>query len=83
VRGPEVRTQTMRFRDRDGPSSTLVELHRLGGTVHTGEGEPVPRAWVVLPECGLWTATDAAGRFRINRVSAGKQKLVVRSVTGK
>jgi hypothetical protein len=82
VRGPEVRTQTMRFADRDAPSRTLVELHRLGGTVRTADGEPVARAWAVLPGSGLWTATDVEGRFRINRVPPGEQQLVVRAVTG-
>jgi hypothetical protein len=50
--------------------------------VQTADGEPVARAWAVLPESGLWTATDADGRFRINRVRPGEQQLVVRTVTG-
>ena len=82
VRGPEVRTQTMRLRDADAPGRTLVELHRLGGTVRGADGEPVARAWVVLPAAGLWTATDAEGRFRISRVRPGEQELVVRAVSG-
>lgn len=82
VRGPEVRTQTMRFADTDSPARALVELHRVGGTVRRSTGEPVARAWVVLPASGLWTATDAAGRFRVNRVQPGEQELVVRTVSG-
>lgn len=82
VRGPEVRTQTMRFQDTEAPARTLLELHRIGGTVQGADGEPVAQAWVVLPASGLWTATDASGRFRINRVHPGEQELVVRSVTG-
>jgi hypothetical protein len=82
VRGPEVRTQTMRFEDTEAPGRVLLELHRLGGTVGGADGEPVAHAWVVLPASGLWTATDARGRFRINRVHPGEQELVVRTVTG-
>ena len=40
VRGPEVRTQTVRTRLSDGPQTTLTELHRLGGTVRDGEDRP-------------------------------------------
>jgi hypothetical protein len=82
VRGPEVRTQTMRFADTEAPQRTLVELHRLAGTVRGDDGEPVAAAWVVLPGCGLWTATDGEGRFRISRVRPGEQELVVRAVSG-
>jgi hypothetical protein len=82
VRGPEVRTQTMRLRDTAAPPGALEEMHRIGGTVCDAGGEPAARAWVVLPAAGLWTATDAEGRFRINRVRAGEQELVVRAVSG-
>jgi hypothetical protein len=81
VRGPQVRTQTLRLRDAAVPR-TVEELHRIGGTVCDAGGEPVARAWVVLPACGLWTATDGEGRFRINRVRPGEQELVVRAVSG-
>ena len=82
VRGPEVRTQTMRFTDTEAPQRTLVELQRIGGTVRDADGAPVARAWVVLPASGLWTATDREGRFRISRVRPGEHELVVRAVSG-
>src|SRR5262249_11757548 len=50
VRGPEVRTQTIRTRPSDGPPGALVELHRLGGTVRDADEAPVVEAWVALPD---------------------------------
>src|SRR5918997_5852464 len=52
-RGPEVRTQTMSQRLSDGPARTITELHRFGGTVAGADGEPIPGAWVALPDLGL------------------------------
>lgn len=79
-RGPEVRTQTVRVRQRDAPATTMTELHRLGGRVLTAAGDPVVNAWVALPEAGRWTATGPDGRFRIDRVPAGEHHAVVRTV---
>ena len=81
-RGPEVRTQTLRTRLADGPARTLTELHRLGGTLRDAAGEPVPDAWVAVPEIGRWSATDAAGRFRFERMSPGSHRLVARTAEG-
>jgi hypothetical protein len=82
VRGPEVRTQTIRTAPKDGPAETLVELHRFGGTVCDAEGAPVAGAWVALPASGRWTASDAAGRFRLDRVAPGEHRVVVRTAAG-
>jgi hypothetical protein len=82
VRGPEVRTTTLRTRRADGPASTMTELHRLGGTVRDADGAPVRDAWVALPETGRWTATDAQGRFRLGRVPTGEHEVVVRTASG-
>jgi hypothetical protein len=40
-RGPEVRTQTVVPRMSDGPPSTIHEMHRFGGKVIDGDGEPL------------------------------------------
>jgi len=82
VRGPEVRTQTLRTGMADGPPATLTELHRLGGTVRDADGRPVADAWVALPDVGRWTATDRDGRFRLARVPAGEHRVVVRTAGG-
>jgi Pvc16 N-terminal domain/Carboxypeptidase regulatory-like domain len=82
VRGPEVRTQTVRTRLSDGPPATMTELHRLGGTVRDSQDRPVPDAWVALPDAGLWTATDRSGRFRLNRVRPGEHRVLVRTAAG-
>ena len=82
VRGPQVRTQTLRSGLVDGPPGSMTELHRIGGTVRDGAGTPVGDAWVVLPDSGRWTATDRDGRFRLARVPAGAQRVVVRTAGG-
>jgi hypothetical protein len=82
VRGPEVRTQTIRTRVSDGPARTMVELHRLGGTVRDAGGEPVANAWVALPDAGLWTATDRDGRFRLDRIRPGSHRVIARTANG-
>ena len=58
-RGPEVRTQTVRVRDRFGPRSRMEEFHRIGGIVRDGDGQPVANAWVALPELGLWSTSGS------------------------
>jgi len=82
VRGPEVRTQTVRTQLADRPRATMSELHRCGGVVRDGAGAAVADAWVALPELGRWTATDRDGRFRLARVQAGKHRLLVRTAAG-
>src|SRR5262249_6596881 len=82
VRGPEVRVQTMRTRELYGPAGTMVELHRVGGTVRKADGGPAAGAWVVLPDSGLWTGTDGSGRFRLSKIHPGEHLVVVRTVDG-
>jgi Pvc16 N-terminal domain/Carboxypeptidase regulatory-like domain len=82
ARGPEVRMQTIRTRVSDGPAGTMTELHRLGGTVRDGAGNPVADAWVAAPESGRWTATSREGRFRLDRVAPGSHRLVARTAAG-
>ena len=81
-RGPEVRVQTLRPRIKDGPARTLTELVRFGGTVRDADGDPVPDAWVALPEVGRWTATAPDGRFIFDRVPAGRLRVVARTARG-
>ena len=82
-RGPEVRTQTLMPRMSDGPPSTIHEMHRFGGKVMDGDGEPLADVWITLPELGLFAASDPQGRFRLNRVPGGKHALVARSRDGR
>ena len=82
VRGPEVRVQTVRTRPLGAPPGTMVELHRLGGTVSDANGAPIAGAWVALPDLGLWAATGAEGRFLLNRIVPGEHHVVVRTPTG-
>jgi Pvc16 N-terminal domain len=81
-RGPEIRTQSVRVRQIDGPRSTMVELYRGGGWVRTATGEPVTDAWVVLPEVGRWTSSGADGRFRFDRVPPGAHECTIRTADG-
>jgi hypothetical protein len=82
VRGPEVRTQTIQTRQLDAPKATMVELYRFGGTVTDATGSGVSDAWVTIPESGVWTSSDAGGRFVFDRVRPGVHRLVVRTREG-
>jgi Pvc16 N-terminal domain/Carboxypeptidase regulatory-like domain len=82
VRGPEVRMQTVRTRLSEGPAGTMVELHRLGGTVTDPDGRPVADAWVAMPEVGRWAASDRDGRFRLDRIQPGEHRIVARTADG-
>jgi hypothetical protein len=82
VRGPEVRTQTIQTRQVDRPKTTMVELYRFGGTVSDSAGTGISDAWVTIPESGVWTSSDAAGRFVFDRVRPGVHRLVVRTREG-
>jgi hypothetical protein len=81
-RGPEVRTQTLRMRDVDGPRGSLQEIHRVGGVVRDADEEPVPDAWVALPEVGVMAATGRDGRFRFDRLRDGEYRVTVRGPDG-
>jgi hypothetical protein len=83
VRGPEVRTTTIRTLQVDGSrAATLEELHRMGGTVSAEDGTPLRGAWIALPDAGRWAATDQNGRFTFARVAPGKHQVVARSADG-
>ncbi|MGI8633126.1 MAG: Pvc16 family protein [Solirubrobacterales bacterium] len=81
-RGPEVRTQTIRARDPYGAPDAMLELHRIGGTVHDGEDRPVENAWVTLPDAGAWTSSGPDGRFRFDRLTAGSYRCLARAADG-
>ena len=82
VRGPEVRTTTIRTLKADGPRSTMEELHRIGGTVCDEDGAPLAGTWIALPAAGRWAASDDDGRFQFARVPAGKHQVVARTIEG-
>ena len=80
---PQVRTQTIRTRLLDAPPRAVVEMHRSGGTVADGDGEPLTDVWVTLPDAGRFVSTDADGRFIFDRLSPGRHKLQARSADGR
>lgn len=82
TRGPEVRTQTLRMRNRIGREGSVEELHQAGGRVTDAAGEPVADAWVALVEPGSWTTTDASGRFHFSRVASGRHQIMARGSDG-
>ena len=82
VRGPEVRIQTIRAGLKDGPASTMTEMHRFGGTVADKDGTPIPNAWVALPDAGRWSSTDLDGRFRFDRIEPGEHRVIARTASG-
>jgi hypothetical protein len=82
VRGPEVRTQTIRARISDGPARTMTEMTRIGGTLRDAAGDPVPNAWVAVPEAGLWAVTDSDGRYRFDKIRPGSHRVIARTADG-
>jgi len=79
---PQVRTQTVRTRLIDAPARAMVEMHRSGGTVAGGDGEPLADVWIALPDSGRFTSTDPDGRFLFDRIPPGSHRLVARSADG-
>jgi hypothetical protein len=79
----QVRTQTMRTRLLDAPPTGIVEMHRTGGTAADGEGEPLEKVWVTLPDIGKWTATGRDGRFLFDRLPPGRHRLLARTADGR
>ena len=80
---PQVRTQTIRTRLMDAPPTAVVEMHRAGGTVADADGEPLKDVWLTLPDSGRWTASNAEGRFRFDRLTPGKHRLLARTADGR
>lgn len=78
-RGPEVRSHVVRVSDFDaaagpgaGPAASagsVNELQSLAGRVVDSAGDPVSGAWVAIEELGRFAVTDAAGRYRIERIA--------------
>jgi hypothetical protein len=73
----------VRTLNRDAPTSTVEQLHRVGGTVTAADGSAVSGAWVVLPDAGRWAATDNQGRFHFTRMRPGSHRVIARSIDGK
>jgi hypothetical protein len=82
-RGPQVKSQTVRIRQKDGPPGNVIELHRAGGTVKAADGSPVAEAWIVLPDAGRWASSDQDGQFRFDRLSPGTFDCLARSPDGR
>jgi Pvc16 N-terminal domain/Carboxypeptidase regulatory-like domain len=83
VRGPEVRTTTIRTLLSDAPKSTMQELHRFGGTVSDRDGRPVSGVWIAVPELGRWAVSNNDGHFHFARLSAGSHRVLARTTDGR
>jgi hypothetical protein len=83
TRGPEVRTQTMRFQLAEASRATMEELQRFGGVIRDADGEPVEAVWVVMPELGRWTSTGRDGRFLFDGVRSGDHRVIARTSDGR
>ncbi|MGO9973786.1 MAG: Pvc16 family protein [Solirubrobacteraceae bacterium] len=83
VRGPEVRTTTLRTFQTDAPRPTLEQLHRFGGTISASDGSRIVGAWIALPDSGRWAASDRDGRFHFARVAPGSHRVKARTTDGR
>ncbi|MCE2900143.1 MAG: carboxypeptidase-like regulatory domain-containing protein [Gemmatimonas sp.] len=64
-----------------GPSPLLAQTGTIRGTVRsTASGRPVGGASVTVPAAARQTRTDSLGRFVLNALRDGDQKLVVQAV---
>jgi hypothetical protein len=82
VRGPEVRTTTIRTGLSGTGRSMMEELHRFGGTVSGADGVPREGVWIAMPDSGRWAASDAQGRFHFARVPDGTHRVLARAADG-
>jgi hypothetical protein len=80
-RGPEVRQQTIAVGLEGGPR-VVHEMHRVAGTIRGEDGAPAADVWVTLPDAGVWSASDAAGRFVLQRVPPGTHRVLARAPDG-
>lgn len=67
--------QQKRAQHRFGPTSR--KLVNFSGVVKDWDGNPVPKAVVVLPELGKTTETDSQGRFKFVSLPRGRYHLEV------
>jgi hypothetical protein len=79
-RGPEVRTHTLRLGDLE--RGRTAELHRVGGTVRGGDGEPAAGAWLLLPDAGAWARSADDGRYAFDGIAAGTHRCECRGTDG-
>jgi hypothetical protein len=77
TRGPEVRMHTVRVGDEDRRGRIAVR-HRVGGVVRGDDGRPMADAWVSVPAVGLFTRSDAEGRFAFEPMVEGKHLIECR-----
>jgi hypothetical protein len=80
---PQVRTQTIRTRLIDAPARAVVEMHRAGGTIADGDGEPLNNVWVAIPDSGRFAASNVSGEFIFDRVIPGRYAVVARTTDGR
>ena len=81
-RGPETRTATIRLSDKDLGRTRVEEMNNFGGVVRDEAGDPVANAWVALREKGAFAVTGRDGRFRFERVTAGRYTVAARGPDG-
>jgi hypothetical protein len=82
-RGPAVRTRTVRTQRIDAPHRPAEARHRCSGTVLDPGGEPVPDAWVALPEAGRLATTDRRGAFAFESLAEGDHPCLARTTDGR
>jgi len=82
-RGPEVLRRQLTTRRLAADSAVVEERQRIDGIlIDDDAGEPIPDAWLVLPDLGRWAQSAGDGRFSFRGVPGGSHRCRVRADDG-
>jgi hypothetical protein len=82
-RGPDARTQTLRTGSLGSPTSSVTEVYRSNGSVTDHQGVALAEVEVQVPQLGRSVKTRTDGRFVVDRVPAGRHRVVARAADGR
>ena len=82
-RGPEVLRRQLTTRELGGDPAVVEERTTVDGIVVDDDaGEPIPDAWLALPDIGRWAHSAGDGRFSFQGVPVGSHRCRVRADDG-
>jgi hypothetical protein len=81
-RGPEVLRRQLTTGRLGADPRAVEELQRVDGIVVDDDGQPIPDAWLALPDIGKWAQSAGDGRFSFQGVPLGSHRCRVRADDG-